>query len=490
MQRLTNIYRCLLFVLVAVSLCLTSCKEQTVSADPNLKLAFSQDTVCFDTVFTGHGSSTKNIMVYNPNANAVVIDHITLKGQWFRLNIDGENDPDRLRNITLNGHDSLYLFVKAKVEEQTTDMPVLVEDTIWFFTNGNRQYIALQAVGINVSMIRSEQRLTTFDGDYTFTSSRPYLIYDTLVINGKARFAAGSTLYMHQGSNLILQGGVSARGTLDKPVRITSDRLDRLFDHVPYQSASGGWGGVYLVQPNGLVHHDTLDYVEILNGNVGLYCSSPFVKTLPTLTLSNSRIHNHATYGVVLQNTDAEIWNTEISNCASFCLFLEGGTHTLTHNTIASYFGWPYTNINIHNVSRRDVPAVYINNLEGAANPTVVTIRNSIVAGARKNNLESAVPLPEDYAGEFYGNYLQTDTLNAAFSRENVYAQDSDRIFINTDYKYKEYVYYDFRLDSLSVALGIGDSLLAQNPKYISDRKGVSRREIKPDAGCYQRLKE
>ncbi|MGN1240585.1 MAG: hypothetical protein ACI4TV_06895, partial [Paludibacteraceae bacterium] len=57
-------------------------------------------------------------------------------------------------------------------------------------------------------------------------------------------------------------------------------------------------------------------------------------------------------------------------------------------------------------------------------------------------------------------------------------------VFRNTYYKYKEYRYYDFRLDSLSPARGIGDSITALS--YPIDRNGTSRQYTLPDAGCYQ----
>ena len=77
----------LLFALVCVG-----CREYKVSDDPTLRLAFSCDTLSFDTVFTEQGSATLQLMVYNPNRNALVISHIDgLKdSSAFHVNIDGE----------------------------------------------------------------------------------------------------------------------------------------------------------------------------------------------------------------------------------------------------------------------------------------------------------------------------------------------------------------------------------------------------------------
>ena len=108
---------------------------------------------------------------------------------------------------------------------------------------------------------------------------------------------------------------MTAKGTREQPVSIRSDRLDRLFDSVPYLYASGGWNGIYLQadQPRNY----QLEYVDILSGNVGLYAYSSCTDSLPQLRMNGCRIHNHALYGLVLVNTDAQVVNKEISNCAS-----------------------------------------------------------------------------------------------------------------------------------------------------------------------------
>jgi hypothetical protein len=171
--------------------------------------------------------------------------------------------------------------------------------------------------------------------------------------------------------------------------------MDMLFDSVPYRVASGQWNGLYLMHVEGMFRPKyELDYVDILSGSIGIYAYSENTTLRPQLTLTNARIHNHSVYGLVLQNVDATVANTEISNCASYCVYLAGGKHDFVHNTIASYFGFPYTTINIHNnILREDVAAVYINNLSKNMAPTTTSFYNCIIEGARKNNLVLATPL-------------------------------------------------------------------------------------------------
>ena len=99
-----------------------------------------------------------------------------------------------------------------------------------------------------------------------------------------------------------------------------------------------------------------------------------------------------------------------------------------------------------------------------------------------------ATPLPEHYEGSFEGNYLRSDSLHEAFAKNNVYASDSDScVFRNIYYLYKQYHYYDFHLDSLSPARGIGDSIATLS--YPTDMLGLPRKN-KPDAGCYEYVEE
>lgn len=479
-----------ILLIITSSLALIGCQPDILSDDPTAQLVFSQDSVLFDTVFTTMGSSTKRMMVYNPNKNAVLIDRVEMaSGHSFYINLDGENQLENLCDITLRGGDSLFLFIRAEIDPLKSNSPVLVEDSIIFHINKKAQHIYLQAYGQNVEILQSKDRFIQKNA-FTFNNKKPYLIYDTLVIAGDLTIQQGAMLYMHTGAMIYAYGNVTAHGTKDNPIIIRGDRTDMLFDSVPYRVASGQWDGLYLMHPKDWpTPQYSLEYVDILSGAIGLYAYSEETEQRPQLALSNARIHNHSVYGLVAQNVDAIVVNTEISNCASYCVYLAGGKHDFIHNTIAAYYGFPYTTINIHsNMLAEDVAAVYINNLSKNMAPTAASFYNCIITGARKNNVVVATPLTEYYEGLFLGNYLRSDSLPEAFAQNNVYASDSDSVvFRNIHYLFREYRYYDFQLDSLSPARGVADSVVAL--RYPLDRLGYLRKSH-PDAGCYEYREE
>ena len=475
-----------IFILCLLSfvLCLfwTGCREYRVSDDPSLRLVFSCDTLSFDTVFTQQGSATMLLKVYNRNSSALEIDRVWLEiGDAFAVNIDGEADLTRLDRMQINGGDSAYVFVRADINPLNSNNPLLVSDRLHFhLATGTTQDVFLEAYGQNVNRIGKKGRF--FVNDYTFSDTLPYLIFDTLVVNGKLTMTAGARIYMHNNACIYAQGDVDAPGTLEKPIVIRGDRLDRLFDSVPYLYAAGGWNGVFLVSDKPQTYH--LEHVEILSGNTGLYCASTCTGTLPQLTMDACCIHNHTLYGIVLNHVDALVTNTEISNCGVYCVYCAGGNHRFVHSTIASYFG--YTTIRVQSAEKEETAAVYIDNLDKKAPQTNTSFYNSIITGYLANQLVVATPFDRYYPGAFVGNYLKTDTLAVPHAQKNTYWQKTDTVpvFRNDFYKYKEYVYYDFRLDSLSPAIGIADSLCALSCPI--DRNGVSRAGVKPDAGCYQ----
>ena len=479
----------IIYSLLLLACVVGGCQQDRVSSDPSLQLSFSQDTVLFDTVFTAMGTSTHRVMVYNPHKNAINIEQVSMQdGKYFHINLDGENDMEQLRDVIVRGEDSLFLFIRAYIDPLDENSPVLIEDKIAFRVNDQTQQITLQAYGQNIEKIQGDSGLIVFQ-NLTLTNRKPYVVYDTVAIAGDLNIEAGTTIYMHEGAGIYAYGSVQAKGTQEQPIIFRGDRTDKLFDSVPYRMASGQWNGIYLIHDKTIKlqpkYH--MEYVDILSGSIGLYTYSEETNSTfcPKLTLKNSRIHNHSIYGLILQNVNADVVNCEISNCASYCVYLAGGKHDFVHNTIAAYYGYPYTNLNIHsNIIPEDVAAVYINNLSKNMAKTISSFKNCIITGGRKNNVVVATPLADEYKGQFVGNYLRADSLSELFAHNNVYAAEEDTaVFQNIYYKYKEYHYYDFRLDSLSPARGIADSIIALD--YPTDRVGKTRKSH-PDAGCYE----
>ncbi|MDP4188188.1 MAG: hypothetical protein Q8905_09085, partial [Bacteroidota bacterium] len=131
---------------------LFSCQSEKFNDNPYVKLKFSQDTVSFDTIFTTIGTPTKLLKIYNPTSQSVKISKVFLAGggqSAFKLNIDG-SEINPVENIEIYPHDSLFLFVIAKVEQNFTDAPLFVHDSIVFITNGNMQHVELCAWGQDI----------------------------------------------------------------------------------------------------------------------------------------------------------------------------------------------------------------------------------------------------------------------------------------------------------------------------------------------------
>lgn len=473
--------RGVLLCLLAAVMVLPSCREEQVSYDPSLRLRLSVDSLAFDTVFTGYGTSTQRVILYNPNANALTIESMSLRdGKYFRVNIDGEADAGRWQQMTIRGKDSAFVFVRVYIDPIGQNNPLIVTDELRFNYNGNRTTLLLSAIGQDVTVLQK----ANYTKAHRLTAKKPYLVLDTLIFQQDLTIDAGATLYMHNNAAIFALGNVTAKGTIDEPIIIRGYRTDKLFDSVPYAHASGQWNGVYMLHSGSQKSYYTFQFVDLLSGNVGLFCQSDNTSApLPQLSVYGCRIHNMSVYGLVCLNTDAIIVNSEISNCASHSVYLQGGKHTLVHNTIAAYFGYPYTNLNIHSAQREDVAAVFINNLSKQMAPMQTYMYNNIITGARANCLVLAAPMQEIYQGEFRGNYLRNDTLQLPQFTDNTYAKDDDTVFVNNHYLYKEYKYFDFHLVDHSPAIGVGDADKAST--YDKDREGVSRAG-RADAGCYQ----
>lgn len=480
LSRLTFHFLSLIFLLPII--CFYSCEDDLFSSDPEKVLSFSTDTLTFDTVFTTIGSTTEKLMVYNPNNRALKISSIGLAGgakSQFRINVDGSLSADNhFSDIEIRAKDSMYIFVEVTVDPRDVNAPVLVTDSVVFKTNGIEQKVRLEAFGQDMILFRNKLILN----DTTLSADKPYLIYGNLTVDSAKtlHLPAGCQLYFHNNANLIVRGNLRAEGTFDKPVLLRGDRLDKakFLYPVPYNYVAGQWGGVYLLWNKG---NHLLRNVNINSGYVGVYMNNSDRNQLPELRIENCRIHNFVYYGLVVQNANVKVTNTEISNTGSYSVYLSGGKHVFLQSTIANYY-----NSSPGRPSSRDKnPAVMIMGLYRTA-PMQTEFRNCIVAGGLETELSIASRFLTQYKAVFSDSYIRRKEAYELSQFQNIrwYAKN-DTIFKHPFYNDTTSVYFNFTPDSVSPVRGLADRTIAA--QFPLDLNGVNRLEDNaPDAGAYE----
>jgi parallel beta-helix repeat protein len=462
----------------------TACETDDFSTNPADKLVFSADTVAFDTVFTALGSRTEVLKVFNPNKKALKISHISLEkgsNSFFKINVDGATNKNyQFADIEILPKDSIYIFITLKIDPNNANTPILVDDDIRFELNNNRQDVHLEAFGQDVEILRNRFIFS----DSTLSAHKPYLIYDTLFIaeNKTLSIDAGAKLYFHKNAVLIALGNLRAEGTIEKPIEMRGDRLDNLnfSDYpLPYNYVAGQWSGIFLLGNNG---NHLLKNVRINSADVGIYLYNEDKTTLPKLQLENCRLHNFLFYGLVVQNADVKVLNSEISNAASHCVYLNGGNHTFVHCTVANYFGTG------QNSSRSQEAAVMIYNL-GHEAQMATKFLNCVIMGSLGNEFALLTDFPQQYNGTFADSYIRrTDTLAYTPQFQQIkWHKQGDVVFRNTPTDFKDNNYFDFQLDSVSPARNIANPSVTNAYGLQLDFLGNDRTtDGQPDAGAYE----
>ncbi len=456
------------------------CKDEVdLSFDADVSL--SADTLRFDTVFSGERSSTMTLMVRNHSKKSIRIERVFLEGgsgSSFRFNIDGiANGANDVSGIEIGGKDSVYVFVDVLVNETDNNAPFLVSDRLHLLINSKDYSVVTESYGQNV--IRFSDKIIRQDS--TLTAERPFLVNGYLAVDSTCTLTieAGTRIYFRSGSQMIVFGSLNANGTLDAPIVLCGDRLDNLFEHVPYSMTSGQWQGLYLNHGKGL---HNLNYVELRGASNGIFSSSWSRNEVQTVEMHNCLIHNNAGIGFAAINSNVTATNCEISNSSEYCVYLAGGEHNFIHCTIANYYG--NTNVNIHQTHRGNVPAVCINDIPKTAN-MLTNFVNCIVSGTQQNEWSLLSYFEESYPLTVSHSYLRCDSIEDLRYTETQHWHWGDKLFINDYYRLGEYKDYDFNLCASSRARDIGDATVAS--KYPLDRNGRSRTaDGKPDAGCYE----
>ena len=498
--------RCLCVLLTMATLAVVAgCDdEEQFTLNQNAALEFEMDTVRFDTVLTRTDSPTKRFKVYNRNKEGIRIAAVRLMSNGasgFRINVDGHSGTV-LTDVEVLANDSLFLFAEITPNLQGTQLPVLLTDTIQFeLESGRRQQIILEAFGQDVRIIHGE----TFTADTTLTAELPYLIFDSIMVapGTTLTIEPGTTLYFHNDAWMGVRGTCVCNGTLEENIVFRGDRTDRIFPYLPYDRLQSQWGGIVLFKES---HENSFTYVDIHSGNYGIVCEpTDSLDQQIKFTLHNSMIHNVSGYGLFMCDCNGIVTNSQISNAGSDCVCVVGGTCEITHSTIAQCYPW----------SSDHGYALRFANMDDEEKPhplLQLTVTNSIVTGNGADeiagskaenddvafnvsfrncliNIETSDDDP-DFVKQMFVDCTNEWTLIKDYrdwlkqhpnSKEKEQPVFGARNFRTVDY---DNFVFDFRLDSLSNARGIGQAeAVSLLPK---DREGIERPNDKPDAGCYQ----
>ncbi|MEY3053374.1 MAG: hypothetical protein RLY31_3159, partial [Bacteroidota bacterium] len=233
---------------------LTSClREDTFTVSREDRLAFSTDTLRFDTVFTALGSATRFLRIYNRHPESIRISSIRLAGNQqskFNLNVDGVPG-DTHEDVVIYPNDSIYIFAEVTIDpdDPLSESPFFVYDSILLETNGNRQSVVLEAWGQNANYIPNRWSkdsvvlYTCNGGEVVWDDPRPYVVYGIVAFDdctltlpagtrvhvhgglSRTRDAAGETVIYNSGRLLFLGSGkLQVLGTADNPVILEGDR--------------------------------------------------------------------------------------------------------------------------------------------------------------------------------------------------------------------------------------------------------------------------
>lgn len=318
-------------LLLTASLATQSCKKKNFASKGNLE--FSADTVVFDTVFTTIGSTTQHFKVYNRDNKTLTIDEIELVGgasSPFRLNFDGLQGLS-FSNIEIEKNDSLYCFVEVTLNVNGGLLPMIVEDSIRFRTNGKDQYVKLAVWGQDAYFHYNDINPTG-----TWPNDKPHVIYgSSRVYSGNTlTIPAGTDVFLHKLSALYInQSTLIVNGTAANKVTFQGDRLEADYDNV-----AGQYYGIYLDSAdNCLINH-----AQIKNGITGIHIESKLGgSTDTTLTLKNTEIWNNASYGMLLFDEPKIVAENVLihSNAVHAMIVLQGADMKFTHCNLLGYGG-------------------------------------------------------------------------------------------------------------------------------------------------------
>jgi len=433
---------------IILAMLLTACSDNDsfTTSRSNL-LTFTKDTIKLDTVFTNVASSTYTFWVFNHSGDGIRLNSVRLMNgnqTGFRVNVDGSYLDNTLGSVVndleVRIGDSIRVFVELTAPENKKEEPQLVSDDLIFsLESGVQQRVRLQCYAWD-ALKMTDLHITA---DTMIATTKPLVFYGKgiEVDSGAVLSIKGATLYFHD------QAGISVRGTLKTDsVVMRGDRLDHMFDYLPYHRVSGQWRGVNFERSS---VGNTLTDTEILNAMTAVRIDSAAIDTLTQrLTMNRCIVHNAKGFGVAAYSSNIGLYYCQITNTLFDCLAVFGGKAEVDHCTIAQFYpfqadrGAALTFASLYDDLRLNCTNSIFTGYDA---DEVMALRNdtTLLFRYQFDNCLMRTPAVENDTVSFKNIQWETP-------KDSIQGKQH---FVNID---EDNLIYDFHLDSLSTAKGKG----------------------------------
>lgn len=467
------------YIVVALAFALLgSCSsDDSFTLSESNVLTFSTDTVKMDTLFSNVPSAAKSFWAYNRSGEGLRCRSVRLENgarSGFRVNVDGiylgESSGYETDEIEIRNKDSIRVFVEVTLPTANAQEPQKQEDNLVFtLESGVEQKVNLNAWAWDATLLRDVR----ISSDSTLQgTSRPIVVYGGLRVDSGATLTigAGTTLYFNANAGIDVYGRLLAQGTADAGVMLRGDRIDRMFNYLPYDRVPAQWMGIHFFESS---YSNELAFTDVHSTNTGIEIDSSDVSR-QKLTLSHSTIHNCQGYGLHSVHSRVSILNSQITNTLNDCVLIEGGDVDINNCTFAQFY--PFD-------ARRGAAFAF----SDAKPLSRLEVLNTLVTGYADDVLSGLITDTTTTNYLFGHCVIRTPKITSADSvkfantlfedvKDTVSVGEKHFKTIDTDN-----LVYDFRLDSVSAAIGRADAQTA----LPDDRLGV-RRDEKPDVGAYE----
>lgn len=444
----------IIFLIVIVTITV-ACESDYSFRGTSDSIAFSTDTLSFDTIFTGERTTTAKLMIYNVSDEDMTVENIYLKGgesSQFNVNINGISDT-QASDIRLRSKDSLYIFVDINPLETSDIEPYILEDRIVVSSGSNTWETVLIAYGQNVTRVSGT--LT----DLHWNEGLPYLVTSTVTVDSASNLIidAGTQICFADDASMKVYGQLNINGTLENQVLIKSNRFEEFYDNIP-----GQWNCIAIeIGSTG----NSIEYAEIANG---LYCLT--VDSAAQIDLNNVILRD-ASHGAILAfDADINITNSILYNCGGSLVAMYGGRLSMLHCTLSNYFPW----------ETRSVATFFATSAPQYPEIESLTIANSVIIGNLSNELQlDSIATEQATIANSYIR-LKSETQIADDERFTDVIIGSLPGFIDRSS-------YNFQLNANAAARDIGNADYAADAP--TDFIGNERlTDAAPDAGAYEYL--